>query len=140
MGSSLSILEKEPWKHASKKIGEFGLGFSPPSYHNIRHSFLDKCYDEVKERVIYVTLSNLKLLGCTIVSYGWSNVQLCPLINVMVMSPHGKHFLRVVDSSRQIKAGAYIAQTLASAIDDVEPTNVLQVVMDNAKNYRATCA
>ena len=68
--SSLSIVEKESWRHTWKKIGEFGLGFSPPSYHNMRHYLLDKCYNEVKERFNCVTLSNLKLSRCTIVSDG----------------------------------------------------------------------
>ena len=66
----MSIVENEPWKHAWKKFGAFGLGFSPPLYHNIRHSLLDKCYDEVKEIVNCVTLSNLEPLGYTIASDG----------------------------------------------------------------------
>ena len=89
MRSPLSIVEKEPWKRTWKKIGELGPGFSPPLYHNMRHSLLDKCDNEVKERVNRVTLSNLELSGRRIVSDGWSSVQCCPIINVTLMSPHG---------------------------------------------------
>lgn len=55
----------------------------------------------------------------------------------MVVSPRGETFMRAVDSSGKIKYGAYIADVLNDTIEEVGPENVVQVVMDNAKNYRA---
>ena len=86
-GSAMSMVDNMHWRSAWKKIGEFGAGFTSPSYHVVRHSTLDKCTDLVKERVQRVILSNLSFTGCTIVCDGWSNVQCRPLINVMVVSP-----------------------------------------------------
>ena len=88
----------------------------------------------VKERVNHVILSNLERSRCTVVSDSWSNVQRRPLINVMVVSPHGKQFLKAKDSSKQIETGAYIAHVVASAIDAMGAMNVVQVIMDNSKN------
>lgn len=69
-GSAMSIVDNAHWKHAWKKIGEFGSSFMPPSYHVMRHGMLDKCTDIVKERVNRVVLNNLSTTACTIVSDG----------------------------------------------------------------------
>ena len=98
---------------------------------------LDKCGETVKGRVKRVVLSNMSINRCPIVCDGWSNVQRRPLINVMVVSPRGETFMRVVDSSGKIKSGAYIADVLSESIEEVGPKNVVQVVMDNAKNCQA---
>ena len=52
----------------------------------------------------------------------------------MVVSLRGETFMRAIDSSGQIKYGAYIANVLNETIEQVGPKNVVQVVMDNAKN------
>jgi hypothetical protein len=136
-GNAMAMVDSDHWKKAWKKIGEFGVGFSPPTYHSMRFELLEKCYEEVKERVQRVILGNISLSGCTIVSDGWSNVQRRPLINVMVVSPRGETFVRAVDSTGMIKSGSYIADVLASVIEEVGPKYVVQIVMDNAKNCRS---
>ena len=50
-GSTMSMIDNMNWKAAWKKIGEFGAGFTTPSYHVMRHGMLDKCVETVKERV-----------------------------------------------------------------------------------------
>ena len=92
------MVDNVHWKRAWKKIGEFGPGFNPPSYHCMRNDLLEKCYAQVKERVQRVILSNIELSGCSIVSDGWSNVQRKTLINVMIVSPRGDTFVRAIDS------------------------------------------
>ena len=73
-GSPMMMVDNAHWKTAWKRIGEFGPGFDPPSYHSMRNDLLEKCYAQVKERVQRVVLSNIELSGCDIVSDGWSNV------------------------------------------------------------------
>lgn len=136
-GNAMVMVDSDHWKRAWKKIGEFGPGFSPPTYHSMRNDLLDKCYEGVKERVQRIILSNISLSGCTIVSDGWSNVQRRPLINVMVVSPRGETFVKAVDSSGMIKSGSYIADVLTSIIEEVGAMHVVQIVMDNAKNCRS---
>ena len=103
----------------------------------MRHGMLDKRTKFVKERVERVILSNLSTTACTIVSDGWSNVQRRPLINIMIVSSRGETFLRAIDSSGKIKSGHYIVDVVMQAIEEVGVPNVIQVVMDNAKNCGA---
>ena len=135
-GSATMMVENDHWKKAWKTIGEFGPGFSAPTYHAIRNELLEKCYSQVKERVQRIILSNIEISRCTIVSDGWSNVQRKPLINIMVVSPRGETLVRVVDSAGSIKSGAYIVDIIASVIEEVGAKNIVQIVMDNAKNCK----
>ena len=136
----MSMVDNMHWKVAWKNIGEFGAGFIAPSYHVMRHGMLDKCIEIVKERVERVVLSNVSITRYIILCNGWSNVQHRPLINVMVVSPRGKIFMRAIDSSSQIKSSFYISNVLNDTIEEVGPKNVVQVVMDNAKNcHAASC-
>ena len=85
----------------------------------MQNDLLEKCYGHVNKHVQRVILNNILLFGCTIVSDGWSNVQKRPLINIMVVSPRGEEFVRAVDSAGAIKSGAYIAELIASVIEEV---------------------
>ena len=69
-------------------------------------------------------------------SDGWSNVQTKPLINIMIISPRGEMFVHVVDFVGSIKSGPYIADVISIVIDEVGASNVVQVVLDNAKNCK----
>lgn len=135
-GNAISMVNNEHWKFSWKKIGEYGSGFSAPSYHSMRHNIMDKCYGEVKERVNRIIISNLSITGCSMVCDGWSNIQRRPLINIMAVFPRGETFIRAIDSIGKIKSGAYIADVLNDVIDEIGANNVVQVVMDNAKNCR----
>ena len=55
----------------------------------------------------------------------------------MVVSPCGECFTKVMDSSVEIKSSSYITSIIGKVIDEVVEKNVVQVVMDNAKNCRA---
>ena len=136
LGSAMLMVESDHWEKAWKKIREFGPSFSPPTYLSMQNDLLEKYYGHVKEHVQRVILNNISLSRCTIVSDGWSNVQRNPLVNVMIISPRGETFVRAVDSSGSIKPGPYIADVISSVIEEVGAKNVVQVVMDNAKNCK----
>lgn len=55
----------------------------------------------------------------------------------MVVCPPRECFIKAVDSSGEIKSGSYIASIIGNVIEKVGEQNVVQVVMDNAANYRA---
>lgn len=133
-GASLSMVTRDAWKTSWKKIGEYGAGFTPPTYHHMRNQLLDKCHLNIKDEVQRLIISETVQSGCTIVSDGWSNVQRSPLINVKVVSPRGECFVKAVDSSGKIKSGLYIANIISETIEQVGVKNVVQVIMDNAKN------
>ena len=100
----------------------------------MRHDILDKFYEEVKERVNRIIISNLSIIGFSITCDRWSNIQCQALINVMVVSPRGETFIRAIDSTGKIKSGAYIVDVLNDIIIEIGANNVVQVVMDNTKN------
>ena len=81
-------------------------------------------------------LSIILYSGCTIVSDGWSNVQRRPLINVMLVCPRGETFIKSIDSSSAIKSSAFITNALVNVIKEIGLEHAIQVMMDNAKNYR----
>ena len=59
------------------------------------------------------------------------------LINVIASNSRGSCFLYGDDYSGVEKTGEAIAEFLLKAIDDIGPSNVLQVVIDNAPNCKA---
>jgi hypothetical protein len=74
--------------------------------------------------------------GVSVVSDGWKNMKNKPLINVMASNSRGSMFLYAEDFSGEVKTGEAIAQFLLQAIEEIGPSNVLQVITDNASNCK----
>ena len=74
--------------------------------------------------------------GVSIVSDGWTNRKNEALINVIASNSRGSMFLYAEDFSGTEKTGVNIAKFLLNAIDEIGPSNVLQVVTDNASNWQ----
>ena len=111
--------------------------FEAPSYHTMRNDMLDKCCNQVKEHVQNVILNNISFSSYTIVSDGWSNAHRRPFINIMHVSNRGETFVQAIDSNGCIKYGLYIVDLISIVIDNVSANNVVQIIMDNAKNFKA---
>ncbi|XP_004499524.1 uncharacterized protein [Cicer arietinum] len=75
--------------------------------------------------------------GVSIMSDGWSNVKHMPLINVLVVNSRAAMFFYADDISGVEKTGVAIAKYLIKTIEEIGPSNVLQVVTDNAANCKA---
>eukprot|EP01018_Ginkgo_biloba_P012898 Gb_03610 [translate_table: standard] len=60
-----------------------------------------------------------------------------PLINVIVVCPKGSMFMNVVDYNGELKDATFIANILIDAIKSVGPSNVVQVITDNARVCKA---
>ena len=133
---SLAMVTHDAWKSAWKKIGEYGPGFTPPTYHHMPNQLLNKCYSNTEKEVDRLIIKSIDQCGCTIVSDGWSNVQRWPLINIMVFCPRGEHFMKAIDSSGEIKSSGYIAKVIAPVIEQIGSKNVVQVIMDNVTNCK----
>ena len=54
----------------------------------------------------------------------------------MIVSPRGETFVWAIDSIGSNKSRLYIVDILSSLIDEVGAKNIVQVVMDNAKNFK----
>jgi hypothetical protein len=73
--------------------------------------------------------------GVSIVSDGWTNVRNQHLINILGVSATDAVFLAAHDSSI-IASSQNIAELLLKTINDVGPSNVIQVITDNATNCK----
>ncbi|KAJ9560251.1 hypothetical protein OSB04_005411 [Centaurea solstitialis] len=116
--------------HAIKKAPN---GYKPPSSEKARTVLLDECVRDVEKDLTQVKDTWLTQ-GLSIVSDGWSNVKNRPLINVLAVNSRGAMFMYAEDFSGVEKTGLEISKFLLGAIETVGPSNVLQVVTDNAAN------
>ncbi|KAL9677447.1 hypothetical protein QQ045_005678 [Rhodiola kirilowii] len=97
----------------------------------------DECHRDVEKDLASVK-DTWATQGTSIVSDGWTNVKHQPLINVVASNSRGSMFLYAEDFSGVEKTGKAIADFILKSIDEVVgPSNLLQVVTDNAANCKA---
>jgi hypothetical protein len=73
----------------------------------------------------------------SIVSDGWSDAQRLPLLNFLAVTEDGSMFLKEINTERISKTKDYISDKILAIIDEVRAQNVVQMITDNALNYRA---
>uniref|UniRef100_A0A8R7R0G4 DUF659 domain-containing protein n=1 Tax=Triticum urartu TaxID=4572 RepID=A0A8R7R0G4_TRIUA len=117
-------------------IGNFGKGFKPPSYHEVRVKFLKL---EVKRTMNFLSeyKEEWKKTGCTIMSDGWTHKKKRSIYNFLVNSPKGTVFLTSIDTSDISKTTDKVFEMLDDIVEQVGEDNVVQIVTDNAANYKA---
>ena len=74
--------------------------------------------------------------GTSIVSDGWTNIKKRHLINVIASNSRRSMFLYAEDFFGVEKRGKRIANFLLKSINEIGPTNVLEVVTDNASTCK----
>lgn len=62
---------------------------------------------------------------------GWSDVERRPVINILAVTESRPVFLEAINNEDGVKTKEYITNKLISAIENVEPENVVQVITDN---------
>ncbi|KAJ0901317.1 putative ribonuclease H-like superfamily [Helianthus annuus] len=110
--------------------------YKPPSCEKARTNLLDECVRDVEKELAPVK-DTWYTQGVSIVSDGWSNVKHNPLINVLAVNSRGAMFMEAGDFLGVEKTGTAIANFLLGAIETIGPSNVLQVVTDNAANCKS---
>ena len=106
-------------------------GYLPPGYNVLRTTFLQKERAHV-ERLLKPIKDSWLENGVSIVSDGWSDPEMRPLINIMVVSDGGPMFIKAIDGSGEFKDKHYIAGVLKDAIKEIGHEKVIQVITDNA--------
>jgi hypothetical protein len=117
-----------------KAINKAPKGYKSPSYEKARTVLLDKERTKIQRALTWFT-DEWGDFGVSIVSDGWTNVRNQHLINVLGVSASGAVFLAVHDSSI-IASAQNISDLLLKTINDVGPSNVIQVIIDNATNCK----
>nr|KYP43790.1 hypothetical protein KK1_034770 [Cajanus cajan] len=74
-----------------KVIGEYGKGLKPPTFHEVRVSFLKKVIDNIQKNLEKYK-SKWEKWGCTLMCDGWIDGKGRSLTNFLVNSPSGTIF------------------------------------------------
>ncbi|GAV79120.1 LOW QUALITY PROTEIN: zf-BED domain-containing protein/DUF659 domain-containing protein/Dimer_Tnp_hAT domain-containing protein, partial [Cephalotus follicularis] len=115
-------------------IGKYGVGLKQPSYHEVRETFLKKEVLRTMEMLEEYKVEWSKT-GCTIMSDGWTDKKRS-ICNFLVNSPKGTVFLASIDTSDISKTSQKVFDMLDYIVERVGEENVVQVVTDNAANYK----
>ena len=125
----------EYYVNAMKLVSNFGPGFDAPTSHEYRTWMLKEEVEDVQS-MMKEHQKAWKRYGCTIMSDGWSDGKSRCLINFLVNSPQGTWFLKSVDASASIKNEDLLYGYLDDVIQEIGEENVVQVISDNASNYK----
>ena len=90
-GVSFRIVNNKHFKEMCRKIGQYGPSYQVPTDFPIRTTLLEKEYSAVSRRTDEFHADYLCRTGGSIVSDGWSDAQRRPLLNVLLVTPAGKH-------------------------------------------------
>jgi len=117
-------------------IARYGVGYKPPSYHDIREKLLKQAVEKT-DVVLEEYKEEWKRTGCTIMSDGWTDKKGHSICNFLVNSPKGTVFLYSLDTSDISKTADKVFKMLDDVVEFVGEENVVQVVTDNAANFKA---
>ncbi|KAK1578845.1 hypothetical protein Q3G72_033554 [Acer saccharum] len=118
-----------------RSAGSYGRGLKPPTAHELSTSLLSKVEGNTQAIVEEVKKTWSKT-GVSIMSDGWKDIRGRQLINFLVNNPHGTVFLKSIDASDVIKDARLLFNLLDSVVEEVGENLVVQVVTDNASNYK----
>lgn len=135
-GIPFNVVNSPSFISMCRSIGNFGRGFKPPTSYELSTWILD---EEVKttQTIVDEVKKTWSQTGVSILSDGWKDMRGRQLINFLVNNPHGTVFLRSVDASDAIKDAKTLCQLLDDVVMEVGEDLVIQVVTDNASNYKA---
>jgi hypothetical protein len=129
------VLRSPYWHDLVKGINDAPKGYKNPSYEKAKTVLLDRERAKI-QRALTRFIDDWGDFGVSIVSDGWTNVRNQHLINVLGVSATGAVFLAAHDSFSIIVSSQNIAEILLKTINDVGPSNVIQVITDNAANCK----
>ncbi|KAG8085520.1 hypothetical protein GUJ93_ZPchr0010g9074 [Zizania palustris] len=135
-GVPFNAISSRQFQIACEATAQYGSGYVPPSFHELREPLLQEC---VKETSLLRKDHEQawKQYGCTLMSDGWTDRRGHHLINFLVNSPEGTFFLESIDASSEQHDATMIANLLEKRVEEIGKDNVVQVVTDNGANYKA---
>ncbi|XP_019465412.1 PREDICTED: uncharacterized protein LOC109363616 [Lupinus angustifolius] len=132
----LNASRSEKFGSMFEKVARHGLGFKPPSYHELRVKYLKKKVESTKT-IIEKHRAYWKDMGCTIMSDGWTDKRRRTILSFLVNGPRGIVFLKSINASHIKKTAENIFKVMDDIMEEVGEANVVQIVTDNAANYKA---
>jgi hypothetical protein len=136
---AFNVAKSDEFRRMFEMVARHGLGFKPPSYHELRTKYLKQKMEETTKLIEEHKLVRKKT-GCTIMSDGWTDKRRRTILNYLVNSPKGTVFLKSIDASHITKTVDKIFEMIDQVVEQVGEENVVQIVTDNAANYKAAGA
>ncbi|XP_047340225.1 uncharacterized protein LOC124943798 [Impatiens glandulifera] len=130
-----NVVKNPYFEKALEMVARHGLGFKPPTYHEVRVKYLKKDVELTHELLRDFKIEWRKT-GCSIMSDGWTDKKRRSICNFLVNSPKGTVFLTSIDTSDISKTADKIFQMLDAIVEEVGEENVVQIVSDNTANYK----
>eukprot|EP01018_Ginkgo_biloba_P003945 Gb_13979 [translate_table: standard] len=152
-GILLNVARSPYYEEMVRTINNGPQGYKPLGYETPCTTLIDKEKSRV-DKDLEPVQSEWPKVGLSIIMNEWTNRRNRPLLNIIVSCPRGPYFMRAIDCSLIEKNAIFESELLYEAIEDVGPSNVVQVITDVAlvckvagmivqnkyrHNYRTTC-
>ncbi|XP_043704525.1 uncharacterized protein LOC122654483 [Telopea speciosissima] len=138
-GIPFNALKSRSFEVMIESVAQYRPGYRPPTYHEARVPLLKSAKERTAE--MKKTYEGYwKQFGCTLMSDGWTDKKGRHLINFLVNCPEGTYFMGSVDASSYVQDANTLFQLLDSKVEEIGEEYVVQVVTDNAANYKAAGA
>lgn len=136
-GIPFNVLRSPYWVEMVSAISK-SLGYTCPSYET-SHTVLLENERVGVERELDDFKQKWPQYGISIVSNGWMDVKNQPLINILASNQFGSMFLHAVDYLVIEKSPNTIPDYIIEAVEKVGPSNIVQLITDNAANCMVAC-
>ncbi|XP_076887345.1 uncharacterized protein LOC143537463 [Bidens hawaiensis] len=133
--SSVRAKLDKAWDNVTCQKDEKGYGYKAPNYHALRINLLKDAKTSVG-LLIDSYRSDWVESGCTIIADGWRDIRHRHLINFLVYCEKGISFLKSIDASDIESNSVNLCYLFAEVAEMVGVKNVVQIVTDNAANYK----
>jgi hypothetical protein len=114
------------FKNMVSAIQAAPCGYKPPGSEKLRTSLLQQTKERCESALQPLYEEHVET-GCTLCCDEWSNVNRESVINFLVVSPSGALFHSAAECSKETKTGEWIAEQIASVIEKIGSSNVVQV-------------
>ncbi|KAF3960345.1 hypothetical protein CMV_014932 [Castanea mollissima] len=138
-GLKIKVVNSPYFLEMAKAIAAFGPGYEPPTKDELSDSFLSKEKGRI-EKSVGLVRESWPHTGCTILCLGHlDGLQDCFHIDVFVSSPRGLIFLKAVDIDVIDEVDNVLSGVLSDAIEEVGPTNVVQIISHLGSQLGQAC-
>ncbi|KAK2967995.1 hypothetical protein RJ640_009204 [Escallonia rubra] len=131
---SFNAVKLRSFAQALEIVGRYGVGLSPPTYHEVRDICLRKEVENTKE-LFLLQQTSWRKYGCTIMLDDLGNVNGKRIIIFLANCRCGTFFLKSIDASCKIHDHDFLYSELDKVVEEVGEEHVVQVVSQNGEAY-----